>query len=160
MLSNLDLWTWIPICIIYTLQYLSKELYGCEQMEFSLNCYQHSCLRVDLFPSDTGIMHEVKQNLWRNVMDGWQSQNEFVLLWDILTHFILIWPRGDQRVFVRYMPDSWSGFDRMRVESWVASKYARTHLNPKNYYCSGYSIVKKCTVTVCHFQLLDSNRNM
>lgn len=93
-----------------------KELYGCEQMEFSLNCYQHSCLRVDLFPSDTGIMHEVKQNLWRNVMDGWQSQNEFVLLWDILTHFILIWPRGDQRVFVRYMPDSWRGFDRMRGE--------------------------------------------
>lgn len=51
--------SWSQICIIYVLHYFSKK----RQTEFALNCYQQCWLRVNLFPSDTGIMHVAKRNL-------------------------------------------------------------------------------------------------
>lgn len=75
--------TWPTVCIIYIQHYLLKKLSGYKQMAFSLNCYQHSCLRVNLYPSDPGLMHVLKQNLGHNVMDGWQSQNEFLFSFEL-----------------------------------------------------------------------------
>lgn len=123
--------SWSQICIIYVLHYFSKK----QQTEFALNCYQQSCFRVNLFPSDTGIMHVAKRNLWRSVMDGWQDQNEFLYSWVILTYFILIRPQGGRGV----MRDTWW----IRAD-WQNEGRAVPPLNMpsccqlklENYYCS------------------------
>lgn len=101
-------------------------------------------------------MRVVKQNLWREVMDGWQPMNFYTPLgYFTIVHINMtsMGPKG--------MQDSCWGMTEWGVrEQSCIYMPNQCRLNLENYYCRAHSHVWKGVVMVCHLQLLGSNRGM